>query len=127
MLFLSANIHSLTIFQDTLRTFKRISGLSANPTKSENFLLAVPAHLKHQILEFLQFKEGKLPVNYLGVPLLSSVLQEGNWIWAQSRSTNAVSIQSKLCLIDFAEEERPIVNIIVTNQSSSCLKSESGF
>ena len=127
MLFLSANIHSLTIFQDTLRTFKRISGLSANPTKSENFLLAVPAHLKHQILEFLQFKEGKLPVNYLGVPLLSSVLQEGNWIWAQARSTNAVSIQSKLCLIDFAEEERPIVNIIVTNQSSSCLKSESGF
>ena len=127
MLFLSANIHSLTISQDTLETFKRISGLSANPTKSENFLLAVPAHLKHQILEFLQFKEGKLPVNYLGVPLLSSVLQEGNWIWAQARSTNAVSIQSKLCLIDFAEEERPIVNIIVTNQSSSCLKSESGF
>ena len=127
MLFLSANIHSLTISQDTLETFKRISGLSANPTKSENFLLAVPAHLKHQILEFLQFKEGKLPVNYLGVPLLSSVLQEGNWIWAQARSTNAVSIQSKLCLIDFAEEERPIINIIVTNQSSSCLKSESGF
>ena len=127
MLFLSANIHSLTIFQVTLGTFKRISGLSANPTKSENFLLAVPAHLKHQILEFLQFKEGKLPVNYLGVPLLSSVLQEGNWIWAQARSTNAVSIQSKLCLIDFAEEERPIVDIIVTNQSSSCLKSESGF
>ena len=127
MLFLSANIHSLTISQDTLETFKRISGLSANPTKSENFLLAVPAHLKHQILEFLQFKEGKLPVNYLGVPLLSSVLQEGKWIWAQARSTNAVSIQSKLCLIDFAEEERPIVNIIVTNQSSSCLKSESGF
>ena len=127
MLFLSANIHSLTIFQVTLGTFKRISGLSANPTKSENFLLAVPAHIKHQILEFLQFKEAKLPVNYLGVPLLCSVLQEGNWIWAQARSTNAVSIQSKLCLIDFAEEERPIVNIIVTNQSSSCLKSESGF
>ena len=127
MLFLSANIHSLTIFQDTLGTFKRISGLSANPTKSENFLLAVPAHLNHQILEFLQFKEGKLPIIYLGVPLLSSVLQEGNWIWAQARSTNAVSIQSKLCLIDFVEEERPIVNIIVTNQSSSCLKSESGF
>jgi len=109
------------------KILKRISGLSANPTKSENFLLAVPAHLKDQILEFLQFKEGKLPVIYLGVPLLSSVLQEGNWIWAQARSTNAVSIQSKLCLIDFAEEERPIVNIIVTNQSSSCFKSESGF
>ena len=71
MLFSSANIHSVTIFQDTLEAFKRISGLSANPTKTENFLSAVPAHLKHQILEFLQFKEGKLPVNYLGVPLIS--------------------------------------------------------
>ena len=59
--------------------------------------------------------------------ILSSVLQKGNWIWAQARSINPVSIQSKLCLIDFAEEERPIVNIIVTNQSSSCFKSESGF
>ena len=87
MLFSTANIHSFTIYQDTLGTFRRILGLSANPTKSENFLLAVPAHLKHQILEFLRFKEGKLPVNYLGVPFLSSVLQEGNWIWAQARST----------------------------------------
>ena len=71
MLFSSANIHSLTIFQDTLGTFKRISGLSANPTKSEKFLLVGPAHLKHQILDFLRFKEGKLPVKYLGAPLIS--------------------------------------------------------
>ena len=47
MLFSSANIHSLTIIQDTLEAFKRISDLSANPTKSENFLSAVLAHLKH--------------------------------------------------------------------------------
>ena len=47
MLFSSANIHSLTTFQDTLGAFKRISDLSANPTKSENFLSAVLAHLKH--------------------------------------------------------------------------------
>ena len=71
MLFSSANIHSLTIIQDTLEAFKRISDLSTNPTKSENFLSAVPAHLKHQILDFLRFKEGKLPVKYLGVPLIS--------------------------------------------------------
>jgi len=71
MLYSSANIYSLTIIQDTREVFKRISGLSANPKKTENFLSSVPAHLKHQILEFLQFKEGKLPVNYLGVPLIS--------------------------------------------------------
>ena len=40
--------------------------------------------------------------------LLSSALQEGNWIWAPARSDNLVPIQSKLCLIDFAEEDRPI-------------------
>ena len=71
MLFSSANIQSLTIIQDTIEAFKIISDLSANPTKSEKFLLAVPAHLKHQILDFLRFKEGKLPVKYLGVPLIS--------------------------------------------------------
>ena len=110
--------------------FKILLGLSKEFQALVQILQRVKiffAHLKHQILELLLFKEGKLPVNYLGVPLLSSVLQEGNWIWAQARSTNAVSIQSNLCSIDFAEEERPIVNIIVTNQSSSCLKSESGF
>ena len=64
MLFSSANIHSLTIFQDTLEAFKRISDLSANPTKVENFLSAVLAHLN-------QFKEGKLPISYLGVPFIS--------------------------------------------------------
>ena len=40
--------------------------------------------------------------------LVSSALQEGNWIWAPARSDNLVPIQSKLCLIDFAEEDRPI-------------------
>ena len=40
--------------------------------------------------------------------LLCSVLQESNWIWAPARSDNLVPIQSKLCLIDFAEEDRPI-------------------
>ena len=40
--------------------------------------------------------------------LLCSVLQKGNWIWAPARSDNLVPIQSKLCLIDFAEEDRPI-------------------
>ena len=66
ILFSSANIHSLTIFQDSLEAFKKILGLRANPANSENFLAAVPAHLKQGILEFLKFKEGKLPVKYLG-------------------------------------------------------------
>ena len=66
ILFSSANIHSLTIFQDFLEAFKKILGLRANPANSENFLAAVPAHLKQGILEFLKFKEGKLPVKYLG-------------------------------------------------------------
>ena len=66
ILFSSANIHSLSIFQDSLEAFKKILGLRANPANSENFLAAVPAHLKQGILEFLKFKEGKLPVKYLG-------------------------------------------------------------
>ena len=117
----------LLYFKILLGLSKEFQALVQILQRVKIFFWLFSAHLKHQILEFLQFKEGKMPVNYLGVPLLKSVLQEGNWIWAQARSTNAVSIQSKLCSIDFAEEERPIVNIIVTNQSSSCLKSESGF
>ena len=66
----------LLYFKILLEAFKKILGLRANPTNSENFLAAVPARLKQGILEFLQFKEGKLPVKYLGVPLISGRLSE---------------------------------------------------
>jgi len=39
-------------------------------------LAAVPLTLKQQILAVLQFKEGKLPVRYLGVRLISKRLTE---------------------------------------------------
>jgi hypothetical protein len=57
-----------------LEEFREISGLALNPNKSEIFFAAVPGDIKAQILACLQFKEGYLPVRYLGMPLISGKL-----------------------------------------------------
>nr|XP_043629997.1 uncharacterized protein LOC122601296 [Erigeron canadensis] len=42
--------------------------------KSTTFFCNVPASIKNMILSIMPFEEGKLPVRYLGVPLISSRL-----------------------------------------------------
>ena len=49
--------------------------MDINPSKSEVFLSTVPQDVKGQILDVLQFKEGTLPVRYLGLPLISGSLR----------------------------------------------------
>ncbi|KAK1421730.1 hypothetical protein QVD17_24303 [Tagetes erecta] len=54
------------------------SGLFPNNHKSTVFFCHVPPHVKNGILNVLPFEEGKLPVKYLGVPLISSRLTSQN-------------------------------------------------
>ena len=49
--------------------------MDINPSKSEVFFSTVPQDVKGQILDVLQFKEGTLPVRYLGLPLISGSLR----------------------------------------------------
>ncbi|XP_022869365.1 uncharacterized protein LOC111388792 [Olea europaea var. sylvestris] len=69
-------------FADDLMAFCRaevaLSGLIPNPDKSNLFASGVSSYLKDQLLDVLGYKEGVLPVRYLGVPLISTKLRALN-------------------------------------------------
>lgn len=73
LLFFEASLLSLNIVKSALMEFERISGLKANSTKNSFFCSGISTRMKNSLLNSLQM-EGKLPVWYLGVPLISSRL-----------------------------------------------------
>ena len=74
------NLHSIEVIQAAITEFDKISGLSANASESEVFFAGMRVNLKQQILHILKFKEGHLPVRYLGVPLISGKLRHQDCI-----------------------------------------------
>ncbi|GJR12441.1 hypothetical protein Tco_0795093 [Tanacetum coccineum] len=60
--------------REALDEFKDASGLSPSMPKSTTYFCNVLNHTKLAILHILPFEEGRLPVKYLGVPLVSSRL-----------------------------------------------------
>ncbi|XP_071695601.1 uncharacterized protein [Rutidosis leptorrhynchoides] len=73
-IFSHANSASVQIIRDSLEEFKRCSGLVPSLPKSTAFFCNVADPIKSNILMLLPFEEDKLPVRYLGVPLVSSRL-----------------------------------------------------
>ncbi|GJR27858.1 zinc knuckle CX2CX4HX4C containing protein [Tanacetum coccineum] len=63
-----------SIIKEALDEFKNASGLVPSLPKSTAYFCNVLNHVKLSILQILPFEEGKLPVKYLGVPLVSSRL-----------------------------------------------------
>ncbi|GKC21013.1 hypothetical protein Tco_1023163 [Tanacetum coccineum] len=59
---------------DTLEEFKTASGLTPSLPKSTAYFCNVLNYVKFNIIGILPFEEGKLPVKYLGVPLVLSRL-----------------------------------------------------
>ena len=55
-----------------------MSGLAPNPDKSHLFTCGVARNVKLQMLSILGYKEGSLPVRYLGVPLVSTRLKKAD-------------------------------------------------
>lgn len=72
LIFSEADKSSISIIQAPLREFESLSGLKVNPSKSSMFCSGISLSMKAALLDSLQMKEGKLPVRYLGVPLISS-------------------------------------------------------
>ncbi|GJW48014.1 homeodomain-like protein [Tanacetum coccineum] len=73
-LFSRGDVASATVVIDSLNEFKHVSGLILSIPKSTFFFCNVVNHVKLSILNVMPFLEGVLPVNYLGVPLISSRL-----------------------------------------------------
>ncbi|KAL0307754.1 UNVERIFIED_CONTAM: hypothetical protein Sangu_3013700 [Sesamum angustifolium] len=74
ILFCKAHIPSIEVLKGSLSEFANLSGLNVNPTKSQIILSRAVQQERQQIIDFLGFQEGSLPVKYLGVPLTSSRL-----------------------------------------------------
>nr|GEU41753.1 hypothetical protein [Tanacetum cinerariifolium] len=68
------DVESAKVIMDSLNEFKAIFGLVSSIPKSTAYFCNVLNHVKISILNIMPFSEGKLPVKYLGVPLISSRL-----------------------------------------------------
>ncbi|GJY65056.1 putative RNA-directed DNA polymerase, eukaryota, reverse transcriptase zinc-binding domain protein [Tanacetum coccineum] len=73
-LFAYGDTSSASVIMAALDEFKLVSGLTPSLPKSTAYFCGVTNHVKHAILQILPFEEGRLPVKYLGVPLVSSRL-----------------------------------------------------
>ncbi|GKE35403.1 hypothetical protein Tco_1454725 [Tanacetum coccineum] len=73
-LFAHGDVDSVKVIKEALEEFKNASGLILSLPKSTAYFCIVLNHVKLSILHILPFKERRLPVKYLGVPLVSSRL-----------------------------------------------------
>jgi hypothetical protein len=78
LLFSKASLSSINVIKAALMEFEDLSGLKANPSKSSFYCSGISERVKQILLSSMQMKEGKLPVRYLGVPLISSRLSSAD-------------------------------------------------
>ncbi|GJR57126.1 RNA-directed DNA polymerase, eukaryota, reverse transcriptase zinc-binding domain protein [Tanacetum coccineum] len=68
------NKESIKVIKKSLDEFSQVSGLIPNLSKSIIFFGSINERDKIDLLQVLPFKCGKLPIRYLGVPLLAKKL-----------------------------------------------------
>nr|KAJ0187106.1 hypothetical protein LSAT_V11C900454800 [Lactuca sativa] len=74
MVFCHGDSCSIKIIKKALDEFANAAGLVPNLAKSHIFFGNVKGPFKRKILRILPFVEGKLPMKYLGIPLVSTKL-----------------------------------------------------
>ncbi|GKB42253.1 RNA-directed DNA polymerase, eukaryota, reverse transcriptase zinc-binding domain protein [Tanacetum coccineum] len=74
MVFCHGDVNSVRIVKSTLDEFSEYSGLYPNKNKSIIFFGNICCPMKKDIINVVKFQEGKLPMKYLGVPLLAKCL-----------------------------------------------------
>nr|GFB81850.1 hypothetical protein [Tanacetum cinerariifolium] len=74
LLFCNGDSKFVSIMKNALAEFSGMSGLLPNCSKSTVFFGNVRDGYRRKILGIMPFKEGTLPVRYLGVPLISKRL-----------------------------------------------------
>nr|GEZ63726.1 hypothetical protein [Tanacetum cinerariifolium] len=92
-LFAYGDVGSTSIIKEALDEFKNASGLVPSLPKSTAYFCNVFNHVKLSILQILPFEEGKFPVKYLGVPLVSSRLM--------IRDCNELVDKVQICIQDW--------------------------
>ncbi|KAL0297922.1 UNVERIFIED_CONTAM: hypothetical protein Sangu_3171000 [Sesamum angustifolium] len=74
ILLCKAEVRSVDLFRRGLDLFASLSGLHTNPQKSHLILSKAANGVRTALLETLGFQEGRLPLRYLGLPLIASRL-----------------------------------------------------
>ncbi|GJW51553.1 RNA-directed DNA polymerase, eukaryota, reverse transcriptase zinc-binding domain protein, partial [Tanacetum coccineum] len=74
MVFCYGDVKSIKIVKGTIEEFIKYSGLHPNMGKSTIFFGSISDQLRQEILRIIPFQMGKLPMKYLGVPLLAKCL-----------------------------------------------------
>ncbi|KAL0287714.1 UNVERIFIED_CONTAM: hypothetical protein Sradi_7118400 [Sesamum radiatum] len=85
----SAQLSSIKVLTDTLTEFATLSGLKVNQAKSQIILSSSVQQERQQILEFLGFQEGSLPIRYLG-----SGIAKVAWAICKPREEGGLGIRS---------------------------------
>ncbi|XP_028076039.1 uncharacterized protein LOC114278224 [Camellia sinensis] len=83
---------SFQLIKSGLLEFQALSGLALNPQKSQVFFSGCDSSLIDNILRITQFQEGKLPVRYLGVPLIPTRLKAIDCKGLVDRITNSLLV-----------------------------------
>ena len=78
MILCNGDPQSVMVIKQALDEFSRCSGLHPNMGKSTLFYSNISDEVKRSILDILPFSVGKLPVKYLGVPLVTKRLSVTN-------------------------------------------------
>ncbi|CAN1126675.1 LINE-1 retrotransposable element ORF2 protein [Linum perenne] len=76
LIFTNGSVQGVSVIYTVLHSFYLLTGLKVNPSKTELFCSAsVPRAIIEQMVTVSGFKEGSLPVKYLGVPLITGSLK----------------------------------------------------
>ena len=78
LIFCKGDMKSISLIKECLNSFRDMSGLSPNSDKSHLFTCGVAESIKGHMLDILGYREGVLPIRYLGVPLISSRLKKSD-------------------------------------------------
>ena len=78
LIFSRADCHSVSIMLNTLQEFAAMLGLRCNPSKSFVFVSSTSSNIREELINLTGFREGALPITYLGVPLISSRLRNAD-------------------------------------------------
>lgn len=93
------NVESVKVVKSASEEFSRISGLYPNVNKSTIFFCSVNADVQEEIKNELAFNVGKLPVRYLGVPLVSKKIGVKECKGLISKVTSRVTVWKKKMFI----------------------------
>ncbi|XP_074278173.1 uncharacterized protein LOC141601770 [Silene latifolia] len=69
MLFVRGDVPSVISVTESLASFAKMSGLHANPEKTNIYMGGIRSNIKQAILNNTGYTEGEFPFRYLGIPL----------------------------------------------------------